>query len=60
MNTYDLLVTSSTRLAIPFNRPGVVGNEFRYMAEALAQGHISGDGVFTRKSVEPCQIVQPG
>ena len=35
--------------AIPFNRPGLVGNEFRYMAEALAAGHISGDGVFTRK-----------
>jgi len=35
--------------AIPFNRPGLVGTEFQYMAEALAQGHISGDGAFTRK-----------
>src|SRR5689334_13124632 len=35
--------------AIPFNRPSLVGTEFRYMAEAVAQGHISGDGLFTRK-----------
>ena len=34
---------------IPFNKPGVAGNESRYMAEALAAGHISGDGSFTRK-----------
>lgn len=34
---------------IPFNRPGTAGTEFRYMAEALDGGHISGDGAFTRK-----------
>ncbi len=34
---------------IPFNRPYVQGNEASYMAEALAQGHISGDGAFTRR-----------
>lgn len=34
--------------AIPFNRPGVVGAEFRYMADALQRGHISGDGHYTR------------
>ncbi|HEX8491247.1 MAG TPA: dTDP-4-amino-4,6-dideoxygalactose transaminase [Pyrinomonadaceae bacterium] len=34
---------------IPFNRPGVEGNEHAYMAEALASGHISGDGAFTRR-----------
>jgi dTDP-4-amino-4,6-dideoxygalactose transaminase len=34
---------------IPFNRPGVAGNESRYLAEAIARGHISGDGEFTRK-----------
>ncbi|HYB76719.1 MAG TPA: aminotransferase class I/II-fold pyridoxal phosphate-dependent enzyme, partial [Candidatus Bathyarchaeia archaeon] len=34
---------------IPFNRPGIAGNESRYMAEAIARGHISGDGEFTRK-----------
>lgn len=34
---------------IPFNKPGVTGGEFRYIEEALASGHLSGDGVFTRK-----------
>lgn len=35
--------------AIPFNRPSFVGNERRYMEEALALGHVSGDGEFTRR-----------
>ncbi len=35
--------------AIPFNRPATVGNEFAYMAEAIASGHISGDGRFTQQ-----------
>ena len=34
---------------IPFNRPSVVGQERRYMDEALERGHISGDGEFTRR-----------
>ena len=34
---------------ITFNWPGVEGNEQTYMAEAIAQGHQSGDGPFTRK-----------
>lgn len=34
---------------IPFNRPSIVGNEIRYMSEAVALGHISGDGEFTRR-----------
>jgi dTDP-4-amino-4,6-dideoxygalactose transaminase len=41
---------SSTR--IPFNRAGLVGDEFRYISEALEIGHISGDGRFTRKCHE--------
>ena len=39
----------SPRLTIPFNRPSVVGRESEYMAAALAEGHISGDGEFTRR-----------
>jgi len=35
--------------AIPFNRATLVGREMTYMAEAVAAGHISGDGVFTRR-----------
>ena len=34
---------------IPFNRAGLAGNEFRYVAEAIDRGHISGDGEFTKK-----------
>jgi len=34
---------------IPFNRPAVVGRELEYMAEAIANGHISGDGPFTKR-----------
>lgn len=34
---------------IPFNKPCFVGNEQAYIAEAMANGHISGDGMFTKK-----------
>ncbi|MCZ6673054.1 MAG: dTDP-4-amino-4,6-dideoxygalactose transaminase [Verrucomicrobia bacterium] len=37
---------------IPFNRPSFLGNEQTYVAEAIAHGHISGDGLFTRKCHE--------
>src|SRR6266581_5088356 len=41
-----------TTVSIPFNRAGLVGNEFRYIFQALELGHISGDGRFTRKCHE--------
>src|ERR1700722_12290891 len=34
---------------IPFNKPGLTGNELRYMADAIERGHSAGDGSFTRK-----------
>ncbi len=34
---------------IPFNRPCLSGNEFQYMADAINNKHISGDGMFTQK-----------
>lgn len=34
---------------IPFNQPSASGNEHAYMTDALARGHISGDGIYTRK-----------
>jgi dTDP-4-amino-4,6-dideoxygalactose transaminase len=37
---------------IPFNRPSPAGQELIYMAEAVASGHIAGDGPFTRKCRE--------
>jgi len=38
-----------TPYSIPFNRPSWEGNEQAYIAEAIANGHISGDGAFTRR-----------
>jgi len=35
--------------SIPFNRPALVGTEFRAMQEAVEKGKISGDGEFTRR-----------
>lgn len=37
------------RPGVPFNQLALVGNEFDYLREALANGHLSGDGPFTRK-----------
>jgi len=34
---------------IPFNKPGLTGNELHYIAEAIIRGQSSGDGSFTRK-----------
>jgi len=36
-------------MRIPFNRPTMVGNEMKYMTQAIANGHISGDGEFSKK-----------
>jgi len=37
---------------IPFNRPCLEGKEYEYIAQAIANGHASGDGPFTRKCHE--------
>ena len=34
---------------IPFNRPSFAGNELKYISEAIASGHASGDGKFTHQ-----------
>ncbi len=34
---------------IPFNRPSRSGNEERYIADALTNNHISGDGSYTKR-----------
>lgn len=39
-------------LRTPFNRPCLAGNEFKYIAEAIANGQASGDGPFTRRCHE--------
>ncbi len=38
-----------SKMSIPFNRPSFEGKEQTYMAEAMANGHISGDGIFTKR-----------
>jgi dTDP-4-amino-4,6-dideoxygalactose transaminase len=43
------MTSSDIPYDIPFNRPALVGNETRYMAEAVASGKISGDGDFSRR-----------
>ncbi|MHB8589541.1 MAG: dTDP-4-amino-4,6-dideoxygalactose transaminase [Candidatus Dormibacteraceae bacterium] len=37
---------------IPFNRPSLAGNELQYLQVAVASGHISGDGNFSRRCHE--------
>ncbi|HEX9014250.1 MAG TPA: dTDP-4-amino-4,6-dideoxygalactose transaminase [Anaerolineaceae bacterium] len=44
---------SKTQFKVNFNRPSLAGSELDYIAEAAAQGHLSGDGAFTKK----CQDV---
>ena len=34
---------------IPFNKPFVTGNELAYIQEAIVNGHLSGNGPFTKK-----------
>ena len=36
-------------MTIPFNRPYMTGLELQYIEQAHAQGHLSGDGPFTRR-----------
>ena len=33
---------------IPFNKPFIIGHELDYIANAVAQGHLSGDGSYTK------------
>jgi dTDP-4-amino-4,6-dideoxygalactose transaminase len=42
-------IPSHSAYDIPFNRPWISGQEYNYMAQAVDQGHISGDGPFTKQ-----------
>ncbi|HEU0282248.1 MAG TPA: aminotransferase class I/II-fold pyridoxal phosphate-dependent enzyme, partial [Gallionella sp.] len=33
---------------IPFNKPFIIGRELSLIADAVAQGHLSGDGAYTK------------
>src|ERR1700694_1528874 len=37
-------------IRIPFNKPSVVGSELLYVGQAVAGGHASGDGPFTKRA----------
>ncbi len=42
------MIDTATSISIPFNRAAFLGNEQKYIAQAIANGHISGDGAFTK------------
>ena len=42
-------------IRIPFNKPCIVGQELFYVGQAVAGGHASGDGPFTRRAQQPCR-----
>lgn len=44
-------------MRIPFNKPTVEGREMELVAQAVANGHISGDGPFTRRASEMLQEI---
>lgn len=35
-------------MSVPFNKPFIIGPELEYIADAVARGHLSGDGHYTR------------
>ncbi len=41
-----------TTYKIPFNRATLMGNEMAYITQAVANGHVSGDGGFTKRCHE--------
>lgn len=44
---------SQAPILVDFNRPGFVGKEMDYISKAVENGHISGDGEFSRR----CQAI---
>jgi dTDP-4-amino-4,6-dideoxygalactose transaminase len=40
------------RIRIPFNKPFIAGKELYYIAQAVINGHLSGDGPYTRRCHE--------
>lgn len=38
--------------SIPFNRPSLVGNEIKYIRDAVRRGQLAGDGLYTRNCSE--------
>ena len=40
---------SKMSTTIPFNKPFIIGRELEYITQAVALGHLAGDGQFTKK-----------
>ena len=38
-----------TSISIPFNRPAILGDEFKYIEDAIVRRQLSGDGYYTEK-----------
>ena len=36
---------------IPFNKPYMTGKELWYVSQAHANGHLAGDGIFTKSAM---------
>jgi dTDP-4-amino-4,6-dideoxygalactose transaminase len=47
-------------LRIPFNRASLVGHELDFVREAVENGHIAGDGPFTKRCEELLEAELPG
>src|SRR6266511_2385210 len=41
-----------SKWAVPFNQPYTTGQEFSYIAEAIANAHLSGNGPFAARCAE--------
>ncbi len=48
-NTPEAVAKPDLESWIPFIRPSLIGNELAYLRDAVERGHLSGDGVWTRK-----------
>lgn len=48
-NLAPYVTSSQATLMIPFNKPFMTGRELSYIAQAHVNGHLSGDGTFTRE-----------
>jgi dTDP-4-amino-4,6-dideoxygalactose transaminase len=46
--TFEYAATDSRRESIPFNRACLTGHELTYITQAVENGHIAGDGQFTK------------
>lgn len=44
-----MIQTATATATVPFNRPFIAGPEYEYIRQAIENGHVSGDGPFTRK-----------